>query len=122
MKTVAVVGASSDRRKFGNKAFRAFQQEGYKVIPINPNEPSVEGVATFPTVMDVPDTIDMATVYVPPEIGITLLDGFEKKQIREIWINPGAESDELISEARRRNLNVIEACSIVGIGRNPYSF
>jgi predicted CoA-binding protein len=121
MKTVAVIGASSDRRKFGNKAFRAFQEGGYKVIPINPNEPSVEGVATFPTVTDVAETIDMATVYVPPEIGITLLDGFASKQIAEIWINPGAESDELISEARRRKLNVIEACSIVGIGRNPYS-
>ncbi|PYR67897.1 MAG: CoA-binding protein [Acidobacteria bacterium] len=121
MKTVAVIGASSDRRKFGNKAFRAFSEEGHRVIPINPNEPEVEGVKTYATVLDVPDAIDMATVYVPPEIGITLLDGFEKKKIAEIWINPGAESDELIAEARRRKLNVIEACSIVGIGRNPYS-
>jgi predicted CoA-binding protein len=122
MKTVAVVGASSDRRKFGNKAFRAFQSEGYKVIPINPNEPAIEGFATYASVTDVPEAIDMATVYVPPDIGITLLAGFEKKGIAEIWINPGAESDELIAEARRRKLNVIEACSIVGIGRNPYSF
>ena len=122
MKTVAVIGASSDRNKFGNKALRAFQAEGYKVIPINPNEREVEGVATYASVTDVPDPIDMATVYVPPDIGLTLLDGFEKKQIPEIWINPGAESDELIAEARRRKLNVIEACSIVGIGRNPYSF
>ena len=121
MKTVAVIGASSDRRKFGNRAFRAYQEEGYKVIPINPNEASVEGVSTYPSVTDVPETIDMATVYVPPEIGIRLLEGFERKQIPEIWINPGAESDELIAEARRRKLNVIEACSIVGIGRNPYS-
>jgi uncharacterized protein len=121
MKTVAVIGASSDRRKFGNRAFRAYREEGYKVIPINPNETSVEGVSTYPTVMDVPEKIDMATVYVPPEIGITLLEGFERKQIGEIWINPGAESDDLIAEARRRKLNVIEACSIVGIGRNPYS-
>ena len=121
MKTVAVIGASSDRRKFGNRAFRAYREEGYTVIPINPNEASVEGVSTYPTVMDVPETIDMATVYVPPEIGITLLEGFERKQIAEIWINPGAESDQLIAEARRRKLNVIEACSIVGIGRNPYS-
>jgi predicted CoA-binding protein len=121
MKTVAVVGASSDRRKFGNKAFRAFRAEGYTVIPINPNEPAVEGIATYPSVMAVPQTIDMATVYVPPEIGITLLEGFEQKQIPEIWINPGAESDALIAEARRRKLNIIEACSIVGIGRNPYS-
>lgn len=122
MRTVAVVGASSDRRKFGNKAFRAFQAEGYNVIPINPNEPAVEGVATYASVTDVPGTIDMATVYVPPDVGMTLLDGFEKKQIAEIWINPGAESDDLMAEARRRKLNVIEACSIVGIGRNPYSF
>ena len=121
MKTVAVIGASSDRRKFGNRAFRAYREEGYKVIPINPNETSVEGVSTYPTVMDVPEKIDMATVYVPPEIGITLLEGFERKQIAEIWINPGAESDDLIAEARHRKLNVIEACSIVGIGRNPYS-
>jgi len=121
MMSVAVIGASSDRRKFGNKAFRAFREEGHHVIPINPNEPSVEGVPTYPSVLDVPEKIDMATVYVPPEIGITLLEGFEKKQIAEIWINPGAESDELIAEARRRKLNVIEACSIVGIGRNPYS-
>ena len=121
MKTVAVIGASSDRRKFGNRAFRAYREEGYTVIPINPNETSVEGVSTYPTVMDVPEKIDMATVYVPPEIGITLLEGFERKQIAEIWINPGAESDELIADARRRKLNVIEACSIVGIGRNPYS-
>ena len=121
MKNVAVIGASSDRRKFGNKAFRAFQQEGHTVIPINPNEASVEGVATYPSVTEVPGPIDMATVYVPPDIGITLLEGFEKKKIAEIWINPGAESDELLAEARRRKLNVIEACSIVGIGRNPYS-
>jgi len=121
MKTIAVIGASSDRGKFGNKAFRAFQAEGYKVIPINPNEASVEGVSTYPSVMEVPEPIDMATVYVPPEIGITLLDGFERKQIAEIWINPGAESDPLIAEARRRKLNVIEACSIIGLGRNPYS-
>jgi predicted CoA-binding protein len=121
MKTVAVIGASSDRRKFGNRAFRAYRDEGYTVIPINPNESSVEGVSTYPSVMDVPEKIDMATVYVPPEIGITLLEGFERKQIAEIWINPGAESDQLIAEARRRKLNVIEACSIVGIGRNPHS-
>ena len=121
MKTVAVIGASSDRRKFGNKAFRAFQAEGYRVIPINPNESSIEGVSTYPTVTAVPDKIDMATVYVPPEIGITLLEGFEKKEIPEIWLNPGAESEALIAEARRRKLNVIEACSIIGIGRNPYS-
>ena len=121
MKTVAVVGASNHRQKFGNKAVRAFQSAGYKVIPINPHEREVEGLRAYASVVDVPDPIDMATVYVPPHVGIGLLDGFEQKGIKEIWINPGAESDELMAEARRRHLNVIEACSIVGIGHNPYT-
>jgi len=121
-KVVAVVGASSDRNKFGNKALRAFKAEGYTVVPVNPNEPEVEGLKTYASVVDVPQAIDMATVYVPPEIGINLLADFERKKIPEIWVNPGAESDELLAEARRRKLNVIAACSIVGIGRSPYSF
>ena len=121
-KTVAVIGASSDRSKFGNKAFRAFKAQGHTVIPINPNEREVEGVPTYASVLDVPGAIDMATVYVPADIGQRLLADFEQKQIPEIWINPGAESDELLAEARRRKLKIIEACSIVAIGRNPYEF
>lgn len=121
-KVVAVVGASSDRGKFGNKALRAFRAEGYTVVAVNPNEPEVEGLKTYASVLDVPQPIDMATVYVPPEIGITLLPEFERKGIPEIWVNPGAESDEILAEARRRKLNVIAACSIIGIGRSPYQF
>ena len=121
-KTVAVVGASSDRSKFGNKALRAFKAEGYMVIPINPNERAVEGIATYPSVLNVPGTIDMATVYVQPDVAMRLLPEFEQKGIAEIWVNPGAESDELLTDARRRKLNVIAACSIIGIGRSPSSF
>jgi predicted CoA-binding protein len=121
-KRVAVIGASSDRSKFGNKALRAFQAEGHTVIPINPNEREVEGLKTYASVLDVPEPIDMATVYVQPEIGRQLLAEFEQKQIPEIWINPGAESDDLVAEAKRRRLNIIQACSIVAIGRSPYSF
>jgi uncharacterized protein len=121
-KTVAVVGASSDRGKYGNKALRAFLAEGYRAIPINPNEREVEGLQTYPSVLDVPEALDMATVYVQPEITLRLLDEFEQKQIPEVWVNPGAESDEVIEEARRRGLNAIFACSIIGIGRNPSQF
>ncbi len=121
-KTVAVIGASNDRRKFGNKAFRAFKAEGYTVIPVNPNEQEVEGTRAYPSVLDVPGTIDMATIYVHPSVTELLLPELEAKGIPEIWINPGAESDELLREARRRKLNVIAACSIVAIGRNPYEF
>ena len=121
-KTVAIVGASNDRHKFGNKALRAFQAEGHTVIPINPHEHRVEGIKAYASVLDVPGPIDMASVYVQPEIATVLLDEFERKQIPEIWINPGAEDDRLMAEAARRGLNVIYACSIVGIGRSPAQF
>ena len=122
MKTVAVVGASNNRAKFGNKAVRAFLAEGHQVIPINPHESEVEGLKAYRSVLDVPGTIDMATVYVQPGVTLRLLDEFEKKGIAEVWVNPGAESDEVVTDARRRGLNAIFACSIVGIGRNPYQF
>ena len=121
-KTVAVVGASSDRNKFGNKALRAFRAQGYAVLAINPNEKTVEGQQTYASVLDVPGPIDMATVYVQPEVAESLLDEFAKKGIPEIWINPGAESDRLIAEAARRKLNMIYACSIIGVGRSPSEF
>jgi predicted CoA-binding protein len=121
-KTVAVVGASSDRRKFGNKALRAFREEGHTVIPINPNEPEVEGLKTYASVLEVPEPIDMATVYVQPDVAARLLDEFEQKQIAEVWFNPGTETDDLMAETRRRKMNAIYACSIVGIGRSPREF
>jgi predicted CoA-binding protein len=119
-KTVAVVGASNDRRKFGNRAVRGFLAQGHRVIPINPNEREVEGLPAYRSVLDVPHAIDMATVYVPPEIGVRLLPELARKAIPEIWINPGAESEDLLEEAKRLNLPVIVACSIMAIGKNPY--
>lgn len=119
---MAVVGASRDRRKFGNKAVRAFVSEGHTVYPINPDVDSVEGLPAYASVLDVEGPIDMATVYVQPDVALRLLDEFERKAIPEIWFNPGSESDELMAETRRRTLNAIFACSIVGIGQNPGAY
>ena len=121
-KTVAIVGASSDKNKFGNKALRAFRAEGYRAIPINPNEPEVEGIAAYASVLDVLGRIDMASVYVQPEVGLQLLAEFEQKKIDEIWINPGAESSLLLAEAARLKLHVIVACSIIGAGQHPSAY
>ena len=120
-KVVAVIGASSDRRKFGNRALRAYIQQGYTVLAINPNETEVEGLETYPSVLDVPGPIDMATFYVPPEIGLRVMDEVAKKGIAEVWLNPGAESDELVDRARGLNIRPIQACSIIAIGEDPYA-
>jgi len=120
-KVVAVIGASSNRNKFGNRAVRAFQQQGYTVVPINPHETEVEGLKAYPSVLDVPGPIDMASMYVPPEVGEQVIDEIARKGIAEVWLNPGAESDALIARARALQIQPIVACSIVAIGENPYA-
>jgi predicted CoA-binding protein len=120
-KVIAVIGASNDRRKFGNRAVRAYRQQGYTVVPINPHEAQVEGVKAYPSVLDVPGTIDMATFYVPPDIGERVIEEVARKQIPEVWLNPGSESDRLIDRARALSIQPIIACSIIGIGQDPYN-
>jgi uncharacterized protein len=122
MKTVAVIGASNNRRKFGNIAVRAFQQAGYNVIPITPRALEVEGLRAYASVLDVEEPIDMATVYVPPAVGERVIAEIAQKGIAEVWLNPGAESDALVEKARALGLRAIEACSIVGIGLSPSQF
>ena len=118
-KVVAVIGASNNRHKFGNKAVRAFLLEGYVVVPIHPREAEIEGLTAYRSVVDVPGPIDMATFYVPPEIGEVVIEDVARKGIPEVWLNPGAESDALIAVARRLSIRPIVACSIVGVGQNP---
>jgi predicted CoA-binding protein len=116
---VAVIGASADRHKFGNRAVRAFLRQGYDVVPINPHERLIEGLTVYPTVLDVPGPIDLATIYLPPAIGLSVIGQVAEKGIREVWLNPGSESPDLVARARTLGLEPIEACSIVAIGEAP---
>jgi predicted CoA-binding protein len=116
---VAVIGASTDRHKFGNKALRAFVHGGYDVIPVNPHHAEVEGLPCFPTVLDVPRRIDMATIYVPPDVGERIIEEVARKNIPEVWLNPGTANHTLIAQARRLGIEPILACSIVAIGEHP---
>ena len=122
LKIVAVIGASRDRRKFGNKALRAFRHRGYEVIPINPHQTSIEGLPCYPSVLDVPGPIDLATFYVPAEIGQQVVREVAEKQISEVWLNPGADSPELIARATGLGLRPIPQCSLIRIGEDPSAY
>ena len=118
-KTVAVIGASSDRRKFGNKALRAFRNRGYTVVPINPREKEIEGVRTYSSVLKYSGPIDEATVYVPADAGVRVMDEIAKKGIKTVWLNPGADDPEVVARARQLGLEAITRCSIRAIGESP---
>jgi len=118
-KTVAVIGASADRRKFGNKAVRAFLNQGYTVMPINTHETEIEGLRVYRSVLDIPGPVDMATVYLHRNSGVRVMPEIAKKNIPEVWLNPGADDEEVIAAAKAAGLQPIVACSIMGIGEVP---
>ena len=121
MKTVAVIGASNNRAKFGNKAVRAFLQQGYTVFPVNLKELEIEGLRAYRNILDVPVRPRMISVYLPPPVLLKILPDIAAKGCDELWLNPGTESDQVLAEAHRFGLNVIQACSIVGVGMSPAS-
>jgi len=121
MNTVAIIGASNNRAKFGNKAVRAFRQQGYTVLPVNLKEMEIEGLTAYRTIRDVPVRPRMVSVYLPPQVLLKILPDIAAKGCDELWLNPGTESDEVLAEAERCGLNVIQACSIVGVGMSPGS-
>lgn len=118
-KTVAIIGASTDRRKFGNKAVRAFARQGYRVVAIHPRAEVIESVQAYRSILDVPIPVDMASFYVPPATGLRVIEEVAQKGVPEVWFNPGAESPELVARARALGLEPVLACSIAGIGDSP---
>lgn len=121
-KTIAIIGASNDRSRFANKAVRAYLHQGFTVIPIHPKDEMVEGLKAYKSVVDIPGPVDMASLYLPPAVGMRVIEEVARKGILEVWFNPGAESPELVEKARSLGLKPIAACSIVGIGESPSSY
>lgn len=123
MPTVAILGASADRSKFGNKSVRAHVAKGYDVYPINPKGGEIEGLPAFSRLADVPvERLDRVSVYLPPAIGLTAIEEVAAKGCGELWLNPGAEGAEVVARARELGIDPIVACSIVDLGTSPAAF
>lgn len=121
--TIAVIGASADRFKFGNKCVRAYAAAGYDVFPVHPTATTVEGLTAYKSIADVPfESLDRVSVYLPPAVGVGVMDQVAKKSVGEVWLNPGADGVNVIERAKQLGLNVICACSIVDLGVTPEMF
>lgn len=120
MRTIAIIGASADRTKFGNKAVRAYATAGYKVYPINPRATTIEELPAYRSVVDVPaEKLDRVSIYLPIGAALAVLSDVAAKRPNEVWFNPGADAPEVLDRARALGLNVIAGCSIVDLGISP---
>jgi uncharacterized protein len=121
--TVAILGASADRTKFGNKSLRAHRQAGYDVYPVNPKGGQIEGLPAYRSLAEVPlARLDRVSVYLPPGLTLPALDEIAAKGCEEVWLNPGSESPEVLARASELGLNAVAGCSIVDLGMSPAQF
>jgi len=122
MPTIAILGASADRSKYGNKAVRAFLARGYTVYPVNPKGGEIEGLSAVKSLAEIPADVklDRISLYLPPPIGLKTLPEIAARKPGELWLNPGSESDELVEAADKQGLNVVQGCSIVAVGMSPH--
>ena len=119
---VAVIGASSNRAKFGNKAVRAWAAQGHTIFPVNPHEDEIEGWPVFGSVADIPEELGAVLIYLPPATTLAVIPEIARKGTVELYLNPGTESPEVIAEARRLGLSPLLTCSIVAIGDTPANY
>ncbi len=122
-KNVAIVGASRNRAKFGNKAVRAFLEKGYRVFPVHPSEKEIEGQPAYRSVSRIPERVEIVSFYVPPSIGLKVIEEVASKAgMRIVYLNPGSESKELVKKGKTLKLEIRETCSILAIGADPRKY
>lgn len=110
----AVVGASTDRSKFGNRVFRSLRQSGYTVYPVNPRGGELEGTTVYPSLADLPESPDVIDIVVPPPITEQIVSEVHKLGLDRVWMQPGAESDAAIAFCEAHDIQVVHgACAMV---------
>ena len=121
-KAIAVVGASKNRSKFGNKCVRAYKSAGWDVYPINPHEEEIEGLSVYRSLEDIPAPLDRISLYLSPPRTRLILTELAGMSGVEVWFNPGSADRPILEEARTAGIEVREGCSIVDIGMSPAEF
>ncbi|MCM2264700.1 MAG: CoA-binding protein [Desulfuromonadales bacterium] len=113
-----VAGASKNRDKYGNKVLRCYQLNDRKVIPINPVEAEIEGVACVKSVSELPAEVQSLSIITPPQITDKVVEQAIAKGIKHVWMQPGAQSATAVAACERAGVNVIAdgSCVLVVLG------
>ncbi len=114
----AVVGASTNREKYGNKVLRCYLQNGRKVFPINPRAEVIEGIPAFADLQSLPEPVHGISVITPPKVSEQVVEEAARAGIKHIWFQPGAESPTAIEKAEQAGMNVVAdgSCILVVLG------
>lgn len=118
IKSVAVVGASRDRDKYGNIVFRRLLSLGLRAYPVNPGAETIEGFRSYPSLADLPERVEGVVIVVPPRETERVVREAAAAGIPAIWLQPGAESRETVRFCEAEGLCLVwNACILVESSR-----
>jgi predicted CoA-binding protein len=106
-KKFAVIGATDNTEKYGNKIFKNLKDRGYDVYPVNPKLEELDGVPVYGTLSDIPEKVDVVDFVVPPDVTEQILKECKKLGLSRIWLQPGSESEAAITYCEDNNLTVL---------------
>ena len=105
---IALVGASNDKNKYGNKILLDLHNKNYNVVPINHREDSIAGLKAYSKVQDLPSRPSIINFVVPPEIGLIITKELVEEGYDHFWYQPGAESENLSNLLAQENKDFID--------------
>ncbi|WP_058486797.1 CoA-binding protein [Defluviitalea phaphyphila] len=114
-KVWAVVGATIDKEKYGYKIYKELKEAGYKVYPISPKYEEIDGDKVYKSLSDLPEKPEVVDFVVNPKIGIGVVEECAKLGIKNIWLQPGTVSEDLLNLAKEKGINAVEACVLVAL-------
>lgn len=120
MPTIAIIGASTDPSKFGNRAVRAYRKQNWTVYPVNPREAQIEGLPAYKSIRELPSGhLDRVTVYLSKNLGLPVMDEIAQRgDVNEVMLNPGADDPEVVEKGKQLGLNIVTGCSLIAIGEH----
>lgn len=105
--TIAIVGASSNPDKTSYGIMQKLQKAGYKVIPVNPRETEVLGERSYPSLIDVPERVDIVDVFRRSEDTPAIADDAVKIGAKALWLQTGITSEDAAQRAKAGGLKVV---------------
>src|SRR5688500_12434803 len=115
---VAVCGATPKQDRWGYRVFRRLLDEGYDVIPVHPIAPHVDQIPCYARLSEIPGGVDVVSVITPPSASIEIVREAAEIGSPPCWFQPGASSPEVIAEAARLAVPVIDGpCVLIELDR-----
>jgi predicted CoA-binding protein len=116
-KRLAVVGASrtgsGKNKKFGNMAAKELKERGYQVYLIHPEAQEIDGERCYPNLSAVQGQVDGVLISVPPKKSLGVINEAATAGMKNIWLQQGAESTEVLAQAKQLGLSVISGKCIL---------